>query len=186
MRPKWLHQLLFKKTRNLVRTYGFHAFILPHFCYVSTRQSNAKHQGEVVAKQLGFLHLLSRAWLSSCPATFGKNWLQSTGVPATVRSALGGTPHSDRQVDLVIFRSPMLHVLSVPQNLQAETKVQRRFFSHHCSGAYFVYLIFGKPIKNQQSPPLYVAFFRSQFMECKYDYWGGMTAAGTAFPTLPG
>lgn len=23
-------------------------------------------------------------------------------------------------------------------------------------------------------------------MECKYDYWGGMTAAGTAFPTLPG
>lgn len=47
------------------------------------------------------------------------------------------TPHSDRQVDLVIFRSPLLHVLS-------------------------------------------------QFMECKYDYWGGMTTAGTAFPTLPG
>ena len=27
---------------------------------------------------------------------------------------------------------------------------------------------------------------RSQFMECKYDFWGNMAVAGTDFPTRPG
>eukprot|EP00435_Cladocopium_sp_Y103_P068051 s1434_g31.t1 len=53
------------------------------------------------------------------------------------RCPLRGTPHGDSQIDVVIFRSPLAHVLS-------------------------------------------------QFVECKYDFWGSMASAGTAFPSRPG
>lgn len=47
------------------------------------------------------------------------------------------TPRGDSQIDMIIFRSPLVHILS-------------------------------------------------QFMECKYDFWGNMAVAGTDFPARPG
>ena len=82
-----------------------------------------------------------------------------------------GTPHGDSQIDMIIFRSPLVHILSLARKLSREDWDD----------------VFGCPVVGLHLAWLGGApLLRSQFMECKYDFWGNMAVAGTDFPTRPG